>query len=63
MSDLSTMKGEGVPASGTRMGTVTDEDKLDQLVQQASVPNLAALVRKGKKQGLIQPQQEYGHTT
>jgi hypothetical protein len=37
-------------------------DSLDQLVQQASVPNLAALFQTAKDQGLIKAQVEYGHT-
>lgn len=63
MSDLSRTKGEGVPPIGTRMGTMTDEADLDQMVAAASVPNLASLYRKGKKKGLLKPQQEYGSST
>lgn len=63
LSDLSTAKGEGVPQNGTKMRDVTDEEELDELVQKASVPNLASLYRKGKDKGLLKPQQEYGHTT
>jgi len=37
------------------------DDSLDELVQQASVPNLAALFQTAKDQGLIKAQQEYGH--
>jgi uncharacterized membrane protein YvbJ len=44
---------------GTSMSVVTDS--LDELVEKASVPNLAALFGAAKKQGLIQAQQEYGH--
>ncbi len=44
----------------TPMSVVTDS--LDSLVEQASVPNLAALFQAAKDQGLIQAQQEYGHT-
>jgi hypothetical protein len=39
-----------------------DDASLDSLVEKASVPNLAALFGQAKKQGLIQAQQEYGHT-
>lgn len=45
---------------GTAMSVVTDS--LDSLVEQASVPNLAALFQAAKDQGLIQAQQEYGHS-
>lgn len=37
------------------------DDSLDSMVEQASVPNLAALLKQGKKQGLIQAVHEYGH--
>lgn len=36
-------------------------DSLDKLVEQASVPNLAALFQTAKDQGLIKAQAEYGH--
>ena len=64
MTGDTTTRGGKVSGSGTKMGGVdNDEDDLDQLVQKASIPNLASLFRKGKEKGLIQAQQEYGHTT
>ena len=38
------------------------EEQLDQLVQRASVPNLASLFQAGKDAGLIQPVTVYGET-
>lgn len=38
------------------------EDKMDAMVQAASVPNLAALFKNAKDKGLIQPAQEYVST-
>lgn len=38
-------------------------DMMDAMIQKASVPNLAALFKAGKKRGLIQPQQEYGNAS
>lgn len=35
------------------------EDQLDELVSQTSVPNLGALIRQGKKTGLIKPSPAY----
>lgn len=37
------------------------DDSLDTLVEQASTPTLAQLFQRAKDQGLIQPQQQYGH--
>lgn len=36
------------------------EDTMDQLVQAASIPNLAALFQQGKDRGLLKPAQDYG---
>ena len=36
------------------------EDALDQLVERASVPNLASLFQAGKEAGLIKPVTAYG---
>jgi len=51
-------------ACGTPMSVVTDSLSAheEQLVAAASVPNLAALFGAAKSAGLIQAQQEYGHT-
>lgn len=38
-----------------------DEDTMDQMVQRASVPNLASLFKAGKDAGLIKPGKEYGN--
>ena len=51
---------ETCSACGTPMSVASDS--LDQLVQQASVPNLAALFQTAKDQGLIVAQVAYGHT-
>jgi hypothetical protein len=37
-----------------------DDDTLDQMVQQASVPSLASLFKQAKDQGLIGPVTTYG---
>ena len=37
-----------------------DDDSLDQLVEAASVPNLAALFKRGKEAGLLKPTTGYG---
>lgn len=39
--------------------TMSEDEKIDQLVSRASVPNLASLFRAGKKAGLIKPVQDY----
>lgn len=40
---------------------VSDPDaRLDELVESASVPNLAALFQQGKKAGLLKPTTGYG---
>lgn len=36
------------------------ERELDEMVTRASVPNLAALFKKAKEAGVIQPAKEYG---
>ena len=52
--------GEGTVSDvGTRIGG--DEGDLDRMVERASVPNLAALFKRGKEAGLIQPGKEYGN--
>lgn len=38
------------------------DDTLDQMVEAASAPNLAALFQSAKDAGLIQAVQEYGFT-
>lgn len=63
MTGETTTREGDVSDPGTRMRDVTDEDNLDQMVQAASVPNLASLFRKGKERGLIKAQQEYRHAT
>lgn len=50
-------KGAGVSETGTKMD---EDDKLDQMVQRASVPSLASLFKQGKEQGLIKPTSNYG---
>lgn len=40
----------------------TDESSLDQLVEAASVPNLAALFKRGKEAGLLKPVTGYSPT-
>ena len=35
------------------------EDKLDKMVANASIPNLAALMKQGLDSGLISPQPKY----
>lgn len=42
--------------------SVADET-ITEMVESASVPNLAALIRDGKEKGLIKPVQGYTHTT
>jgi len=49
------------PECGTTIVSVVD-DTMDSLVESASVPNLAALFKQGKKRGLIKAQQDYGQT-
>lgn len=39
-----------------------DESSLDQLVEAASVPNLAALFKRGKEAGLLKPVTGYSPT-
>jgi hypothetical protein len=44
-------------------GNVSEDDgSLDQLVEAASVPNLAALFKRGKEAGLLQPVTGYSPT-
>ena len=45
--------------SQTEAVSVAD-DTLDQLIQQASVPNLATLFRRAKEAGVIGPVSVYG---
>jgi len=40
-----------------------DEANMDQMVQAASVPNLASLFQHAKDTGLIKPVLEYGSTS
>lgn len=37
-----------------------DDATLDIMVQAASIPNLAAMIRRGKQQGLLSPISGYG---
>lgn len=61
VADRCTSCGWARPVGDT--AEVSDPDgMMDTLVQEASIPNLAALFKAGKDKGLIQPQQEYGHT-
>jgi hypothetical protein len=47
--------------TGSKGGTVSvDDGSLDQMVEAASVPNLAALFQAGKKAGLLKPTTGYG---
>lgn len=39
------------------------DDSLDQMVQAASVPNLASLFKQAKARGVIVPGKEYGDKT
>ena len=39
--------------------TETTDDEVDQMVQKASVPNLAALMKRAVDQGLITPTKGY----
>lgn len=50
------------PECGHQIVSVAD-DTMDSLVEAASIPNLAALFRQGKKRGLITPMKDYGQTT
>lgn len=53
----------GAPDTGSKGGTVSEDDgSLDQLVEAASVPNLAALFEAGKKAGLLKPVTGYSPT-
>lgn len=49
------------PECGHQIVSVVD-DTMDQLIEAASIPNLASLFRQGKKRGLITPMKDYGHT-
>lgn len=49
------------PECGTTIVSDVD-DKIDALVEGASIPNLASLFKQGKKRGLIKPAREYGQT-
>lgn len=37
-----------------------DDATLDSMIQAASIPNLAVLIRRGKEQGLLKPITGYG---
>ena len=53
-----------MPASAdtsSKGGNVSvDESSLDRMVEAASVPNLAALFKRGKEAGLLKPTTGYG---
>ena len=59
MTESIATSGGKVSDIGTKMD---DEDTMDQLVQRASVPNLASLFKRGKEAGLIKPNTHYGET-
>lgn len=45
----------------TEGGIVSDpDDTMDQMIQRASVPNLATLFQRGKDAGLLKPTTNYG---
>ena len=46
----------------TELDVSVVDDTLDLLVQKASTPSLAALIKAGKDRGLIKPQQGYTST-
>lgn len=49
------------PDTRSKRGTeVQDDGSLDQLIEAASVPNLAALFQRGKDAGLLKPTTGYG---
>ena len=48
-TDISSSTGEGV----------SQDTKMDEMIERASIPNLASLFKKGKDSGLLKPQQDY----
>lgn len=56
---------EEVPAKAKKPAKVSvpDDTVEDELVAQASVPNLASLFKDAQDQGLIKPGFEYGGST
>jgi hypothetical protein len=38
------------------------DDTMDNLIQRASVPNLATLFKRGQQAGLLKPGKDYGDT-
>lgn len=58
-----TTTGEGkVSEATTRIQKVDNTDDLDNLVERASVPNLASLFKRGKEKGLIKATTNYGES-
>ncbi len=47
------------PECGTTVLSDPDET-MDALIEKASIPNLGALIKKGKEKGLIKPAEDYG---
>lgn len=39
------------------------EDRVEEMIEKASVPNLASLFKQGKARGLIKPTEEYTAAT
>lgn len=37
-------------------------DTMDDMIEEASVPDLATLYRRGKEKGLLKPQADYGQS-
>lgn len=57
------MASENTADTTAKGGNVSaDESSLDQLVEAASVPNLASLFRRGKEAGLLKPVTGYSPT-
>lgn len=58
----------GPPASKPKDGTDVDtdplsdlDDSLDDMIEKASLPTLASLLRRGIQSGLIKPTHDYSH--
>ena len=52
---------ERTTASGGKVSEVgTNMEVSDEMMERASVPNLASLFQRGKEAGLIKPGKEYG---
>lgn len=58
----------GPPASRSKVETGVDtgplsdlDDSLDDMVEKASLPTLASLLKRGIKSGLIKPTHDYSH--